>query len=62
MQDVYNNQYEQYGQQQGFGSGQGSGMAYDSRYLTQDSTFLHNWQTNGRYLDQVIKFHRFFFK
>ncbi|KAI4809244.1 hypothetical protein KUCAC02_018150 [Chaenocephalus aceratus] len=54
MQDVYNNQNEQYGQQQGFGSGQGSGMAYDSRYLTQDSTFLHNWQTNGRYLDQKL--------
>ncbi|XP_010774155.1 desmocollin 2-like protein [Notothenia coriiceps] len=54
MQDFYTTQYEQYGQQQGLGSGQGSGMAFDSRYLTQDSTVLHNWQTNGRYLDQKL--------
>ncbi|XP_033993194.1 desmocollin 2 like isoform X2 [Trematomus bernacchii] len=60
MQDFYTTRYEQYGQQQGLGSGlgsgQGSGMAFDSRLHTQDSTFLHNWQTNGRYLDQKLDF------
>ncbi|KAL3055228.1 hypothetical protein OYC64_018006 [Pagothenia borchgrevinki] len=56
MQDFYATRYEQYGQQQGLGSGQGSGMAFDSRLHTQDSTFLHNWQTNGRYLDQKLDY------
>ncbi|XP_063742116.1 desmocollin 2-like protein isoform X2 [Eleginops maclovinus] len=58
MQDFYSSQYDQYGQQissmgGGMGGGMVGGMTFDSRYLTQDSTFLRNWQTNGRYLDKV---------
>lgn len=30
-----------------------SGMAVDSRFQAQNSSFLHTWQTNGRYLQQV---------
>ncbi|XP_019963162.2 desmocollin 2-like protein isoform X1 [Paralichthys olivaceus] len=28
----------------------GSGMNFDNRQFVQDSTFLHNWETNGMYL------------
>lgn len=30
-----------------------SRMAMDNRFLAQNSSFLHTWQTNGRYLQQV---------
>ncbi|XP_033492070.2 desmocollin 2-like protein [Epinephelus lanceolatus] len=51
----YEGQYEsQYGTQQYGGTLLGSGAAFDSRYLAQDSSFLRNWQTNGRYLHQKL--------
>lgn len=58
VQDYYSSQYEgQYGAQQ-FGGGQllGSGVDFDNRYLAQDSTLHHTWQTNGRYLHQKLAF------
>lgn len=59
MQEFMSSQYEnQYGAQQHGGQfgGQhiGNGMGFDSRYLVQDSSLLHTWQTNGRYLHQVM--------
>ncbi|KAI3374326.1 hypothetical protein L3Q82_006166 [Scortum barcoo] len=38
----------------GFGGGQLLGSGFDNRYLTQDSTFHHTWQTNGRCLHQKV--------
>lgn len=32
----------------------GNSEGFDNRYLTQDSTYLHNWQTNGLYLNKVM--------
>ncbi|XP_071347594.1 desmocollin 2-like protein [Trachinotus anak] len=29
---------------------------FDQRYLAQDSTFLHTWQTNGHYLHQKLAY------
>lgn len=57
MQDLYSSQYggqydSQYGQQ--FSGGQLLGSGFDNRYLAQDSTLLHTWQTNGRYLHQKL--------
>lgn len=55
LQDLYSGQYDnQYGTQQ-FRSDYlfDSGMAVDDRFLAQNSSFLHTWQTNGRYLQQV---------
>lgn len=41
-----------------FNGGQlGSGMGFDNRYLVQDSALLHTWQTNGRYLHQVMLYY-----
>ncbi|XP_042353536.1 desmocollin 2 like isoform X2 [Plectropomus leopardus] len=52
MQEFYSGQYDsQYGTQNFSGNLVESG--FDNRYLTQDSTFLRNWHTNGRYLHQV---------
>ncbi|KAM9845093.1 desmocollin 2-like protein [Aulostomus maculatus] len=34
----------------------GSGMTFDNRNLMQGSSFLHTWQTNGRYLHQKLAF------
>ncbi|XP_044076580.1 desmocollin 2 like [Siniperca chuatsi] len=34
----------------------GSGIGFDNRHLIQDSAFLHNWQTNGRYLYQKLAY------
>ncbi|XP_037313109.2 desmocollin 2-like protein isoform X1 [Pungitius pungitius] len=46
-----------------FGSGQynqfdyaGNSEGFDNRYLTQDSSLLHNWQTNGFYLNKKLTF------
>lgn len=53
--DFYSGQYDnQYGAQQ-FSQDylMDGGMGADSRYLAQNSSFLHTWQTNGRYLQQV---------
>lgn len=54
-QDFYASQYDnQYGAQQfnrDFAIDNGMGM--DSRYLAQQSSFYHTWQTNGLYLQQV---------
>lgn len=50
VQDYYSGRYDsQYGQQL-----LTSGVDIDSRYLAQSAGFLHNWQTNGRYLQQVM--------
>lgn len=55
-QDFYSAQYDGnlYGANQ-FNGGHllGSGVDFDSRYL-QDTAFLQTWQTNGRYLHQVM--------
>nr|XP_040027754.1 LOW QUALITY PROTEIN: desmocollin 2 like [Gasterosteus aculeatus aculeatus] len=34
----------------------GNSEGFDNRYLTQDSTYLHNWQTNGLYLNKKLTF------
>ncbi|KAM8849428.1 desmocollin 2-like protein [Spinachia spinachia] len=34
----------------------GNSEGFDNRYLTQDSTLLHNWQTNGLYLNKKVAF------
>lgn len=55
IQDFYPGQYDnQYGTQQ-FSRDYfiDSGMAVDGRFQVQNSSFLHTWQTNGRYLQQV---------
>ncbi|AWP04020.1 putative desmocollin-1-like [Scophthalmus maximus] len=31
-----------------------SGVSFDNRYLAQESTFLHNWQTHGIYLREKL--------
>ena len=60
MQDFYSSgQYDsQYATQQ-FNGGHvvGSGVGFDNRHLIQDSAFLHTWQTNGCYIDQVMLFY-----
>lgn len=49
-QDYFSGRYDsQYGQHL-----VSSGVDIDSRYLAQNAGFLHNWQTNGRYLQQVM--------
>ncbi|XP_034743937.1 desmocollin 2 like isoform X3 [Etheostoma cragini] len=54
MQEYYSGQYDnQFGNQSGQ-FGMGSGVNVDNRYLAQDATFLHNWQTNGRYIHQKL--------
>lgn len=53
-QEYYSGQYDnQFGTQSGQ-FGVGNGINIDNRYLTQDATFLQNWQTNGRYINQVM--------
>lgn len=58
MQEVFSSQYDgqwgaqQYGAQFA-GQQMGSGMGFESRHLFQDSA-VHTWQTNGRYLQQVM--------
>lgn len=53
-QDYYSGQYDsRYGTQH-FNGGQLLGSGFDNRYLAQDSALLHTWQTNGRYLHQVM--------
>lgn len=55
VQDFYSSQFDnQYGTQQ-FSRDylMDGGMGGDSRYLAQNSSFHHTWQTNGRYLQQV---------
>lgn len=59
MREYYSSQYDsRYGTQH-FNGGQllGSGMGFDNRYIAQDSALLHTWQTNGRYLHQVMLLH-----
>ncbi|XP_051277442.1 desmocollin 2-like protein isoform X2 [Dicentrarchus labrax] len=57
MHQYYSSQYDsQYGAQQFNGGLLGSGMDFDHRQHMQDSAFLHNWQTNGRYLEQKLPF------
>lgn len=49
-QDYFSGRYDsQYGQHL-----VSSGVDIDSRYLAQNAGFLHNWQTNGRYLQQKV--------
>lgn len=65
MQQFYSSQYDQYDQYgtQQFGGQFGQlgsqvlNSGFDSRHLVQDSAFLHTWQTNGRYLHQVMLFY-----
>lgn len=54
IQDLYSGQYDsQYVTQQFNRDYLESGMAADNRFMAQNSSFLHTWQTNGRYLQQV---------
>lgn len=54
IQDFYSSQYDnQYGTQFNRDYLMEGGMGVDGRYLAQSSSFHHNWQTNGRYLQQV---------
>lgn len=46
----YDNQFGIYGE----GHLLGSGVDFDGRHIMQDSSLLHTWQTNGRYLDQKL--------
>ncbi|XP_011617136.2 desmocollin-2-like [Takifugu rubripes] len=58
IQDFYSSQYDnQYGTQQ-FNQDYfiDGGMGGDGRYLAQNSSFHHTWQTNGRYLQQKLPF------
>lgn len=50
----FSNYDEQYGMQYGDAHLLGSG--FDSRHLVQDSSLLHTWKTNGRYLDGKLFF------
>ncbi|XP_074543839.1 desmocollin 2-like protein [Halichoeres trimaculatus] len=56
----YYTEYGEYGGQYGsqFNGGHllGSGIGVDSRYLTQDSSFLQTWETNRRYLQQKLPY------
>lgn len=53
-QEFYSGRYDsQYGQG---GYLVSSGANIDNQYLAQNAGFLHNWQTNGRYLHQVKSF------
>ncbi|XP_041660277.1 desmocollin 2 like [Cheilinus undulatus] len=55
--EFYSGQYDsQYGSQFNGGQMLGSGVAFGSRYFAQDSSFLHTWQTNGRYLEQKLPY------
>ncbi|KAK7945586.1 hypothetical protein WMY93_001314 [Mugilogobius chulae] len=47
---------EQFGMQYGSGNGYLLENGFDSRLFNQDSSLLHTWQTNGRYLDQKLYF------
>lgn len=51
IQDFYSSQYgtQQFNQDYFIDGGMGG----DGRYLAQNSSFHHTWQTNGRYLQQV---------
>lgn len=50
-QEFYSGRYDsQYGQG---GYLVSSGANLDDQYMAQNAGFLHNWQTNGRYLQQV---------
>ncbi|TDH05764.1 hypothetical protein EPR50_G00125840 [Perca flavescens] len=54
-QEYYSGQYDnQFGTQSGQ-FGMGSAINFD-RYLAQDATFLHNWRTNGRYINQKLAY------
>ncbi|XP_059201150.1 desmocollin 2-like protein [Centropristis striata] len=54
MNDFYSSQYDQYGTQKFGGTLQGSGVNYDNRFIAQDSSYIQNWNTNGRYLQQRL--------
>lgn len=58
MQEYYSGQYDrQYSTQQFNRDYIGdTGMDFDSRYQGLSSGFLHTWQTNGLYLQQVKLF------
>lgn len=54
-QEFFTSHYDnQYGAQLNAGQFIGSGIGMDNRYLGQDSSLHHTWQTNGRYLRQVM--------
>lgn len=53
IQNMYSGQYDNQFSTQQFNRDYHIDSGMDSRFLTQNSSFLHNWQTNGRYLQQV---------
>ncbi|CAJ1072356.1 desmocollin 2 like [Xyrichtys novacula] len=58
--NIITNTYDQfdgtYGSQFNGGHMVGSGMGIDSRYMTQDFSFLQTWATNGRYLQTKLPY------
>ncbi|XP_068427691.1 desmocollin 2-like protein [Clinocottus analis] len=54
MEQFYSGQYNQFNAQSFRGNYAGNMEGFDNRHLAQDSTFLQNWQTNGRYLHQKL--------
>ncbi|TNN61086.1 Desmocollin-3 [Liparis tanakae] len=55
MDQFYSSQYNnQYGAQSFGGNYAGNGEVFDNRHLAQDTTLIHNWQTNGRYLHEKL--------
>lgn len=53
IQDLYGQYDSQYGAQQFNRDYLDGGVAVDTRLLARNASFLHTWQTNGRYLQQV---------
>ncbi|XP_054482774.1 desmocollin 2-like protein [Anoplopoma fimbria] len=56
IEQYYSDQYNQYGAPQFAANHVGSVEGFDNRFLVQDSTLLHNWQTNGRYINKKLAY------
>jgi len=57
MDQFYSSQFNnQYGAQSFGGNYMSNSEGFDNRHLAQDTTLIHNWQTNGRYLHEVTLF------
>lgn len=57
MQDYYTGQYDMTIDHQSYGQLVGSGVDFDYRQHNMDPALLYNWETNGRYLHQVLLFY-----
>lgn len=55
MDQFYSSQFNnQYGAQSFGGNYMSNSEGFDNRHLAQDTTLIHNWQTNGRYLHEKL--------